>query len=132
MPTPPVWYAGQDWTAADAEEITPGAWQALSLLNGWTNRTGQVAAQIRMVNSVAVEVVGTITAGTVTAGTVLFDVPTGFAPQNDQIFPAVEWQTANGQAPLVVQPGPPGNVIILNAVTAGCSLSFGFTYWLDC
>lgn len=132
MPVPPAWYAGQRFTAAELEEITPQVWQPLSLLNGWTNRAGQVAAQIRQRDLVTVDVVGTISAGTVAASTALFNLPAGLGPASNQVVTATEWFSANGLAPLVVQSGGGANVILLTALTAGAALSFAFSYWLDC
>jgi hypothetical protein len=55
--------AGQRITAANTNANIPGPWQALTLQNSWTNAAGNAAAQCRMLNSVTVQVVATLSGG---------------------------------------------------------------------
>jgi hypothetical protein len=65
----------------------PGAWQTITLQNGWTIGG---ADQYRLEqNGNTVRVTGTIAAGTTTDGTVIFTFPVGFRPPMAIAFPVV-------------------------------------------
>lgn len=76
------WRAGQP---GGTNAIEP--WHAATLQNSWTNfGAGWVTAQYRKIVSPSnsVEVIGTVTGGTSAANTVLFNLPTGWRPTNNQ------------------------------------------------
>jgi hypothetical protein len=67
-----------------------GNWNAMTLLNGWTNvGTAEVTAQYRMVASPpnTLQIVGEIAAGTLTDGTAVTNLPGGFRPIHSTTFP---------------------------------------------
>jgi hypothetical protein len=87
----PAVLAGQRATAVVYNQNVAGPWNAFSLQNGWTNKgVGTVTAQYRMVNTVTVEIIGTILPGTITNNTVVFTLPTGYYnPNNSQVVPLI-------------------------------------------
>lgn len=82
--------AGQRITAAWLNLNVPGAWTAVTPLNGWSNTGGgNWNFQCRQFNSVTVEVCGTITAGTTANGTEIGVLPSAFIPASNQEHNAV-------------------------------------------
>jgi hypothetical protein len=64
--------------AAAATALQPGAWSAITLQAGWSNVAGAVPAQVRLLTSTTVQVIGNISGGTVTSGTVIGTLAPGF------------------------------------------------------
>ena len=74
-----------------------GAWQTITLLNGWSNSAGYTTARYRFESDgVTVRLAGTITGGTVTSGTPIFTLATAYTPSADRLMTVVNTNTVNG------------------------------------
>lgn len=71
-----------------ASELNPGAWQVLSLTNGWAPRAGYYVPSYRL-DGDEVELVGGLINGTATNGTVVGTLASGFWPAADQPLPCL-------------------------------------------
>jgi len=65
----------------------PGAWNAVSLSNSWSNAPTYLPAQVRKVSSGSAQLVGIIQSGSTLDGTVIGTLPAGFInSSSNQIF----------------------------------------------
>lgn len=63
----------------EINNLLPGTWQSMSLLNSWTNTSGKINAKYRTVNGGdSVEIIGNLTAGNANDNTTLATLPAGF------------------------------------------------------
>ena len=58
--------------------LTPGDWELLNLENGWSNVSGYIPAQSRILQNGMSQVIGHIQGGTVTSGTVIATLTAGY------------------------------------------------------
>ena len=58
--------------------LQPGAWEFLALQNSWTNVSGYIPAQVRILQNGMSQVIGHIQGGTVSNGTVIATLSTGY------------------------------------------------------
>jgi hypothetical protein len=58
--------------------LTPGAWEFLALQNGWTNVSGYIPAQVRILQGGMAQVIGHIQGGTTGNGTTIATLSTGY------------------------------------------------------
>lgn len=58
--------------------LVPGSWEAITLENGWSNVAGSVPAQVRLITTSTIQIIGNIQGGTVTDGTVIGTLTAGF------------------------------------------------------
>jgi hypothetical protein len=110
-------------------------WQAMSLLNGWTNPGGgNVAAQYRLVTSPpnSLQLVGVINAGTITNATTVATLPAGFNPNGNIYFPVATLPPGFGTA---VSPSllidPSGNLKVFGLAGGTTAISFNALIPLD-
>jgi hypothetical protein len=69
--------------------LTPGSWQSLTLLNGWSNVSGYIPAQVRIQQNGVALIVGHIQNGTTTNGTTIATLGAGyFNPTHAHSFTA--------------------------------------------
>ena len=99
--------------------ITPGAWIAPTLLNGWVNYgTGFETAGYRKTPADEVQFRGLIRDGSMTANTVLFNLPAAYRPARRREFLALQGGGAACRLSLFTS----GEVSI-NGVTSNAFLS---------
>lgn len=58
--------------------LTPGSWELVTLQNGWSNVTGYIPAQCRILQHGMSQVIGNIQGGTIADGTVIGTLDPGF------------------------------------------------------
>jgi hypothetical protein len=124
--------AGQRITAAWLNLNIPGAWQAVTLQNGWTNHGGtSVTFQARQYNSVTLEVIGILQSGTVTINTTIGTLPVSLPrPVSTQsAWAAVIAGTGTGPA-FALNVLADGTINLGEAVT-GNEIGFHFFVSLD-
>jgi hypothetical protein len=62
----------------NVKALQPGTWELLTLENGWTNMSGYIPAQVRILGAGQAQVVGHIQGGSTTDGTIIGVVGSGF------------------------------------------------------
>lgn len=129
--------AGSRATAAFIDANIPGAWQAITPLNGWSNHgSGSVLFQCRLKNSVTVEIAGIIGGGTVTTGTNLGALP---ATINGVTSTPASLQARYGSILSGTGVGgcfcilvyASGNIQLFSTLTGATQIGFGFDIPLD-
>jgi len=125
--------AGQRVTAAFLNTNIPGPWQAVTLLNGWSNLgSGAANAQVRQRDSVTLELIGVITGGTTTNGTQLCLLPSGLWPISRQnLVGQVTNGTGVGDAFTLYCTVGDGKVWLYNIPSGATQLSFHVFLSLD-
>lgn len=109
---------------ADVEEVaTPGAWQPVTLQNGWTAAGNNPVPRIR-IDRGTVEIQGRVTGGA--ANTTVFMLPPGFPPLFSVAEPMV-FAVDNSGASGRVTVSPAGAVAAITA-PSGAGLSLNITY----
>lgn len=84
--------AGQRAQAAVFNEHLAQPYSALTLQNGWTQLSGAVNAQCRLLNQVTLEIIGALTVGTNSTGVVIAQIPNSlWYPVSSQAIPWVQW-----------------------------------------
>lgn len=64
--------------AAAAAALQPGAWEAIALQSGWSNVSGAIPAQARLLTTTTVQVVGNIQGGSTGDGTIIGTLTKGY------------------------------------------------------
>lgn len=112
-----------------------GAWQAMTLLNSWTNAGGgNIAAQYRLALSPAktLQLVGVINAGTITNATAIATLPDGYRPSGNLYFPITTFPGGFGTA---VSPSlliaPSGSLNVFGLAGGTTAISFNAMIPLD-
>lgn len=100
-------------TAAKIE--TQQGWQAPTLLNSWVNYGSTYATAGYMKDSLGfVHLKGAIKSGTTTAGTVIFTLPAGYRPAQDNYYPGVS-TTAGSAGSFQIKSSGDVTTIVVNS-----------------
>ena len=111
----------QDNSVTAGKIETQQAWQTASLGNGWVNYGGTFATAAYMKDSLGfVHLKGAVKSGTTTVGTVLFTLPAGYRPAQDNYYPGISSTAGNSGS---FQIAPNGGVLAIS-VNSGF-FSFG-------
>jgi hypothetical protein len=118
----------------NVKALQPGAWELLTLANGWVNIPGYIPAQVRILGAGQAQIVGHVENGTTTDGTVIGTVGGGyFNPVHNHAFTANVLAGASSVSNAVSQANlsgsiliPQGNQTVTGTVSgSSCSILFG-------
>ena len=98
-------YNGSTW---DLVTSYAAPWSTATLVNSWANfGSGNQDAQYRKIGDI-VYVRGMVKNGTTTAGTTIYNLPVGYRPLTQQVFPTIDGNNAIGRFDVTTA----GNLII--------------------
>lgn len=105
--------------------ITPGKWNALTLLNGWSNfASGYRGAAYRTIPGGGVQVAGLIQKASEPTGTVCAKLPASLAPKE-----ALQFPSNNGGAFAVITVATDGSIFVFCAEPATNVTLSSIIFW---
>lgn len=110
--------------AAAGKALQPGAWENLTLQNGWSSTAGYIPAQVRILQAGMTQLIGHIQGGSTSDGTVIGTLTSGF--YNTVHAHAFNANVLSGASAVSVQGAISGQTDtngLSNANTAGSSAS---------
>lgn len=115
-------------SAGDIPFGIPETWKAVAFSNGWSNTGGTGPVECRLDSSGFVHLDGRCSPGTAADGTVIFTVPAGYAPPQDQVFVIGITAAADPSSPTRIVVNVDGTVQIFGAGSLLSASMAGITW----